>query len=102
MCTQDASGPEGAADVHLDRTIAVFLAAHHHDPALLAPVRAVIARMRAAMAEDGLARGAAAALLAISDGLMAARMFGLYELSATERADLRVAVCGLLATGGAR
>ncbi len=38
-----------AMNERCDRAAAVFLAAFHHDPALLDPVRAVVARMRAAV-----------------------------------------------------
>ena len=63
-----------------DRAAAVFLAAFHHDPALLDPLRAVIARMK-----DGAARGRHAAMalaMAIqtaTDGLFMAHLFGLYR-----------------------
>jgi AcrR family transcriptional regulator len=45
---------EMACNERHQRAGAVFLAAFHHDPALLAPMRAVIAQMRAAVAADGL------------------------------------------------
>ena len=61
-----------------DRAAAVFLAAFHHDPALLGPIRAVIARMRAAVAADGLPPGIGHAIMAAGDGLFMARVFGLY------------------------
>jgi len=78
------------------RAGAVFLAAFHHDPALLAPMRAVIAEMRAAVAADGLPPGHGAAIMAAGDGLFMARLFSLYTPSAAELAEMRAALSGLL------
>ena len=86
---------EGACEHH-DRAAAVFLAAFHHDRALLDPVRAVFTRMRAALAADGLAPGAGQAVMCATDGLFMARVFGLYALDATEIANLRGALERLL------
>ena len=82
-----------------DRVAAVFLAAFHHDPALLDPVREQIARIRAAIAEDGLPPGRGMVVLAAIDGLFMARIFGLYALSEAERSDIRAALGGFV--GGA-
>ena len=79
-----------------ERAGAVFLAAFHHDPALLAPIRAVIADMRAAVAADGLPPGHGAAIMAAGDGLFMARLFSLYAPSATELTEMRVALSGFL------
>ncbi|MGG5811355.1 TetR/AcrR family transcriptional regulator [Falsiroseomonas sp. CW058] len=77
---------------HHDRAAAVFLAAFHHDPALLDPVRAVFARMRAALAADGLPPGFGQAVMCATDGLFMARIFGLYALDPAEMAALRGAL----------
>ena len=85
-----------ACNERFERAGAVFLAAFHHDPALLAPMRAVIAEMRAAVAADGLPPGHGAAIMAAGDGLFMARLFNLYAPSATELAAMRAALSGLL------
>ena len=76
----------------VERAGAVFLAAFHPDPALLAPMRAVIAEMRAAVAADGLPPGHGAAIMAAGDGLFMARLFNLYTPSAAELAEMRAAL----------
>jgi hypothetical protein len=88
--------PQEEANDRSDRAAAVFLAAFHHDPALLDPMRAVIAQFRAALAADGLAPGAGMAIMAAMDGLFMARVFGLYALSETERPAVRAALGRLL------
>jgi AcrR family transcriptional regulator len=85
-----------AVNERCDRAAAVFLAAFHHDPALLGPVRAVIARMRAAVAADGLKPGHGGAIMAAGDGLFMARVFGLYTPTEAERAEMHAALCHLL------
>lgn len=72
-----------------DRAAAIFLAAFHHDPALLDPVRAVIAQMRAENAADGLPPGLGEAIHAAADGMFMARIFRLYAPSDAERAAMR-------------
>jgi AcrR family transcriptional regulator len=72
-----------------DRAAAVFLAAFHHDPALLDPVRAVMARMKAELLADGTPHGAAMAILTATDGLFMAHLFGLYRPSEADLAALR-------------
>jgi len=79
-----------------DRAAAVFLAAHHHDPALLDPARAVIGEFRAAIAADGLPPGHGHAIMAAVDGLFMARIFGLYTPSPTEREAMHAALGRLL------
>ena len=87
---------EMACNERHERAGAVFLAAFHHDPALLAPMRAVIADMRAAVAHDGLPPGHGAAIMAAGDGLFMARLFSLYTPSAAELVAMRAALSGLL------
>jgi AcrR family transcriptional regulator len=79
-----------------DRAAAVFLAAFHHDPALLDPMRAVIARMREAVAADGLPPGHGGAIMAAGDGLFMARIFGLYTATPAERQAMHGALSRLL------
>ena len=79
-----------------ERAAAVFLAAFHHDPALLDPVRAVIARMREAVAADGLPPGHGAVIMAAGDGLFMAKLFRLYAPTQAERHDMRQALLRLL------
>lgn len=79
-----------------ERAAAVFLAAFHHDPALLDPVRAVIARMREAVAADGLPPGHGAVIMAAGDGLFMAKLFRLYAPTQAERHDMRMALLRLL------
>jgi AcrR family transcriptional regulator len=79
-----------------DRAAAVFLAAFHHDRALLEPIREVIARMRADMANDGLPPGHAGAINAAGDGMFMARLFRLYTPTEAERAAMRAALEKLL------
>jgi AcrR family transcriptional regulator len=85
-----------AVNERCDRAAAVFLAAFHHDPVLLDPIRAVIARMREAVAADGLPPGHGGAIMAAGDGLFMARVFGLYAPSAEERAEIHAALSRLL------
>ncbi|NGM24109.1 TetR/AcrR family transcriptional regulator [Roseomonas stagni] len=87
---------EEMACEHQDRAAAVFLAAFHHDRALLDPVRVVFARMRAALAADGLPPGAGQAIMCATDGLFMSRVFGMYELDAAELRTLRAALERLL------
>ena len=86
--------PRDETNERCDRAAAVFLAAFHHDPALLDPVRDQITRMRAAVSADGLPPGHGMAIMAAGDGLFMARIFGLYTLEQDER----LAVHGALST----
>lgn len=79
-----------------ERAAAVMLAAFHHDPAMLDPVRAVIGRMRAAALDDGVPTGAAMAVLSATDGLFMARLFRLYQPAAEELAALHATLAALL------
>ncbi|WP_439549913.1 TetR/AcrR family transcriptional regulator [Falsiroseomonas sp.] len=81
---------------HQDRAAAVFLAAFHHDRALLDPVRAVFDRMRIAVAEDGLAPGAGLAIMAATDGLFMSHVFGLYTFGPDDLRAMRGALERLL------
>lgn len=86
----------GACDERHDRAAAVFLAAFHHDPALLDPIREVVARMRADIAADGLPPGHGDAINAAGDGMFMARIFRLYAPSEAERLAMRAALEKLL------
>jgi AcrR family transcriptional regulator len=88
--------PQAEMEERCDRAAAVFLAAFHHDPALLDPMRRVIARMREAVAADGLPPGHGMAIMAAGDGLFMARVFGLYRLDQAEREAVHAALARLL------
>lgn len=83
---------------HHDRVAAVFLAAFHHDPALLDPMREVLARMKAALLQDGIPQGAAMTVLTATDGLFMAHLFGLYRPTEADLAALRATLDGLIAS----
>jgi AcrR family transcriptional regulator len=87
--------PEAVCQHH-ERAAAVFLAAFHHDPVLLDPIRAVFARVREQLREDGLPPGAAFAVMAACDGLFMASIFGMYTLDEAEGAAIRAALERLL------
>jgi AcrR family transcriptional regulator len=87
---------EHACNERHDRAAAVFLAAFHHDPALLDPIREVIARMRRDIAADGLPPGHGDAINAAGDGMFMARIFRLYTPSEAERLAMRNALARLL------
>jgi hypothetical protein len=78
-----------------DRIAAVFLAAFHHDPALLNPARAIVDELRKALATDGPPPGSGMAIMAAGDGLLMARIFGLYNVSDEERRAMRNALAPL-------
>lgn len=88
--------PQAQMEDRCDRAAAVFLAAFHHDPALLDPMRQVIARMRERVAADGLPPGHGMAIMAAGDGLFMARIFGLYTLSQPEREAVNTALSHLI------
>lgn len=96
MLTWSLGLPEQVSNERCDRAAAVFLAAFHHDPALLDPVREQFARMREAVAADGLPPGHGMAIMAAGDGLFMARIFGMYRLSEQERAEVDAALRRLL------
>lgn len=84
----------------IDRLAAVCLAAFHHDPVLLDPMRAVAARMKAELLADGTPVGPALAVLTASDGLFMAHIFGLYRHAEEERVALRATLEALLEPPG--
>lgn len=83
-----------------DRAAAVFLAAFHHDPALLDPMRRELAVMKARLLDDGIPHGAAMAVLTATDGLFMAHLFGLYRPTEADRAALRTTLEGLVGGRG--
>jgi len=85
-----------ANDENTSRACAVLLAAFHHDPALLDPIRAVFAGIRERLQDDGLKPGHGIAIMAACDGLFMAHLFRMYKLDAAERQALRQALEGLL------
>ncbi len=87
---------EGACNERHDRAAAILLATFHHDPALLDPVREVIAEMRADNAADGLPPGVGEAIHAAADGMFMARIFRLYAPTPAERAAMRATLAELL------
>lgn len=91
--------PPAEMNERCDRAAAVFLAAFHHDPALLDPIRAQMARMQQAVARDGLPPGHGMAIMAAGDGLFMARIFGLYTLDEAERRHVLAALTRLLEPG---
>lgn len=80
---------EHACNERHDRVAAVLLAAFHHDPALIEPVRDVVARIRADVASDGLPEAHGQVLQAAGDGMFMARIFRLYAPSQAERMAMR-------------
>jgi len=96
MLTWALGLPRNESNERCDRAAAVFLAAFHHDPALLQPVREQMEKMKAAVAADGLRPGHGMAVMAAGDGLFMARIFGLYTLDDAERAALHGALSRLL------
>lgn len=89
------SEPDAICDQH-KLAGAVFLATHHHDPALLEPIRRVFARIRDRLRADGLRPGHGLAVMLASDGYFLASLFGLYHPTAAEHAELRRALETLL------
>ena len=87
--------PDAVCAQH-DRAGAIFLAAHHHDPGLLDPIRAVFIRIRDRLRADALPPGRALAIIAASDGLFMARLFRMCEPTPAELPDIRAALEALL------
>jgi AcrR family transcriptional regulator len=85
-----------AMNERCDRAAAVFLATFHHDPALLDPVRAVIADMRRRVAADGLPPGIGGVVMAAGDGLFMARIFGMYTPTPEEMAAMHATLSRLI------
>jgi len=88
---------EHACDERHERAAAVFLAVYHHDPAMLDPVRAVVAEIKRAVASDGLPAGHGHVIMAACDGLFFYRIFGLVRFEEAERAAMRAALARLAA-----
>lgn len=78
------------------RAAAVYLAAFHHDPALLDPVRSIYADILQGVAQDGLPPGHGAAIMAAADGAMMWRIFRLRGLSPEQRHEIAAALLRLL------
>lgn len=92
--------PDQVCEEH-QRAGAVFLAVFHHDPAMLAPIRAVFAHIRNHLRADALPPGHALALMAASDGLFFGQLFGMYEQTEEDRQAIRAALETLVAGPGA-
>ncbi len=92
--------PDQVCEEH-QRAGAVFLAVFHHDPAMLAPIRAVFAHMRDRLRADALPPGHALAIMAASDGLFFGQLFGMYERNEEERLSIRAALGRLAGEAGA-
>ncbi|PZW47122.1 TetR family transcriptional regulator [Humitalea rosea] len=88
--------PLSQAHDRYDRAAAVFLAAHHHDPALLDPVRAVLQRQKAALLASDTPPGPALAILTAGDGLFMAHVFGTWSITPEERSALHASLEGML------
>jgi AcrR family transcriptional regulator len=83
-------------EARLMRRGAVLLAAHHHDPRMLDPVRALHTSVRSAVAADGLAPGAGLAIVAACDGLFAAQLFAIWRPEPDQAAAIEAALVRLL------
>lgn len=79
------------------RIAAALLAAHAHHPALIDPIRAEHARIRAILAEDGLPEGHALAIQVAADGLFMAKVFSLWQPSVAQAAAIEAALARLAA-----
>lgn len=82
-----------------DRMAAVCLAAFHHDPVLLDPLRAVIERMKADLLADGIPHGVAMTIQTATDGLFMAHLFGMYRPTEADILALRATLQALLEQG---
>lgn len=83
-------------EARLMRRGAVLLAAHHHDPAMLAPVRALHGRIRAGVETDGLPPGTGLAVMAACDGLFVAALFQIWQPTPEEGAAIEAALARLI------
>ena len=77
------------------RIAAALLAAHAHDPALIDPIRAEHARIRALMADDGLPPARAMLLMTATDGLFLAKVFSLWAPSEALARDMEATMRAL-------
>lgn len=91
--------PDEVCEQHR-RAAAVFLAAFHHDPALLDPIRRVFASIRDRLRQDRLPPGHALVVMAAGDGLFMGQLFGMYESIPEELQAQRAALETLLAPAG--
>jgi AcrR family transcriptional regulator len=78
------------------RRAAVFLAAFHHDPALIDPLREFHARIRAATEADALPPGLDLAVIAACDGLFVAMVFRIWQPSPEQAAAIEAQLLRLL------
>jgi len=88
--------PEAVCEQH-QRSAAVFLAAFHHDSAMLAPIRDVFARIRDRVREDTLPQGVVLAVMAACDGIFMAEMLNLYAQPPEDMQAMRAALLSMLA-----
>jgi len=88
--------PEAVCQQH-QRSAAVFLAAFHHDSAMLAPIRDVFARIRDRVREDTLPQGVVLAVMAACDGIFMAEMLNLYAQPPEDMQAMRAALLSMLA-----
>ncbi|MBW6398347.1 TetR/AcrR family transcriptional regulator [Roseomonas sp. HJA6] len=79
-----------------ERMAAVCLAAFHHDPVLLDPLRAVTERMKADLLADGIPHGIAMTIQTATDGLFMAHLFGMYRPTEADILALRATLVSLL------
>jgi AcrR family transcriptional regulator len=83
-------------EAKLLRRGAVLLAAHHHDSRMLDPVRRLHAAIRAEVEGEGLPPGVGLAVMAATDGLFVAALFGIWYPSAEEAAGIEAALARLI------
>ncbi|RVT96378.1 TetR/AcrR family transcriptional regulator [Rhodovarius crocodyli] len=79
-----------------ERSAAILLAAHHHFPELLEPVRLFTDDIRARLRADGLKPGRGLAVMAACDGLFMNHVFGMYRPDAADLAALHETLLSLL------
>jgi AcrR family transcriptional regulator len=74
---------------------AVLLAAHHHDSAMIDPVRRLHAAIREAVQQEG-APGVGLAVMAATDGLFVAGLFNIWQPTEQEAAEIEAALARLI------
>lgn len=89
-------GIERAQVQEAERSAAIFLAAHHHFPQLLDPVRRIAELIREQLRHDGLKPGRALAVMAACDGLFLNHVFGMYRPEGDDIAALHETLLNLL------
>lgn len=92
--------PEAVCEQH-QRSAAVFLAAFHHDAAMLDPIRNVFAHIRRRVREDALPEGVVLAVMAACDGIFVAEMLSLYAQPPQDKQAIRGALLSMLPSAGA-